>query len=262
MHVRAEPAVGEGAWSEEVTGSAAPAPPRGLRLNGLQERIVVTWQAPDSAAASSVAQYVVKWTRSRIPYDATRSKEVPATDTTVTIYDVEADVVWWVRVSAVDALGRVLGRSDLPTLTKLASDVIEREVVEAFEEDFPWLRQAWNVPIPVNVVGSEPAASYWFVSSTSVQTVSGTNWPNLRKGLYYEFAASGEYKNNAIVMHEMAHHFTLDVRVPENPASTGCCAAPSASTLLFVSSQGTKTDLRARCRNAAICARVTGLLGQ
>ena len=31
----------------------------------------------------------------------------------------------------------VLGRSDLPTLTKLASDVIEREVVEAFEEDFP-----------------------------------------------------------------------------------------------------------------------------
>ena len=118
------------------------------------------------------------------------------------------------------------------------------------------------MPIPVNVVGSEPAASYWFVSSTSVRTVSGTNWPNLRKGLYYEFAASGEYKNNAIVMHEMAHHFTLDVRVPENPASTGCCAAPSASTLLFVSSQGTKTDLRARCRNAAICARVTGLLGQ
>ena len=217
VHVRAEPAVGEGAWSEEVAGAAAAAPPRGLRLNGLQERIVVTWQAPDSAATSSVAQYVVEWTRSRVPYDATRSKDVPATDTEVTLYDVESDVVWWVRVSAVDALGRVLGRSAVPTLTKLASDVIEREVVEAFEEDFPWLRQTWNVPIPVNV--GEEGAQYWFFTSKNVRTVSGTNWPNLKEGLYYEFAASGEYKNNRIVMHEMAHHFTLDVRVPENPAS-------------------------------------------
>ena len=61
------------------------------------------------------------------PHDATRRMEVPATDTQVTIFDVEADVVWWVRVSALDALGRVLGRSDLPTLTTLASDVIETE---------------------------------------------------------------------------------------------------------------------------------------
>ena len=219
VHVRAEPAVGEGAWSEEMTGAAAAAPPRGLRLNGLQERIVVTWQAPDRAA-SSVAQYVVEWARPRTSYgDATRRQEVPAADTTVTIYDVESDVVWWVRVSAVDALGRVLGRSAVPTLTRLAFDVIKREVVEPFEEDFPWLRQAWNVPIPVNVGGTEVSASYWFFSSTSVRTVSGTNWPNLIKGLYYEFAAWGAYKNNAIVMHEMAHHFTLDVRVPENPAS-------------------------------------------
>ena len=218
VHVRAEPAVGEGAWSEEVTGAAAAAPPRGLRLNGLQERIVVTWQAPDSAAASPVAQYVVELARPHTSYgDATRRQEVPATDTQVTLYNVESDLVWWVRVSAVDALGRVLGRSAVPTLTKLASDVIEREVVEAFEEDFPWLRQTWNVPIPVNV--GEAGASYWFVSSTSVRTVSGTNWPNLIEGLYYEFAASGEYKNNRIVMHEMAHHFTLNVRVPENPAS-------------------------------------------
>ena len=218
VRVREEPAVGEGAWSEEVTGSAAAAPPLELSLNGgLQERIVVSWQAPDRAATSSVAQYVVQWYRPRTPHDATRRMEVPATDTQVTIFDVEADVVWWVRVSAVDALGRVLGRSDLPTLTKLASDVIEQRVVEALEEDFPWLRQTWNVPIPVNVDGG--GASYWYVSSASVQTASGTDWPKLRKGVYYEFGASGEYKNNAIVLHELAHHFTLDVRVPENPAS-------------------------------------------
>ena len=218
VHVRAEPAVGEGAWSEEVTGAAAAAPPRGLRLNGLQERIVVTWQAPDSAAMSPVAQYVVELARPHTSFgDAIRRQEVPATDTTVTLYNVESDLVWWVRVSAVDALGRVLGRSAVPTLTKLASDVIEREVVEAFEEDFPWLRQTWNVPIPVKV--GEGGASYWFFTSTNVRTVSGTNWPNLIKGVHYEFAASGEYKNNRIVMHEMAHHFTLDVRVPENPAS-------------------------------------------
>ena len=218
VHVRAEPTVGEGAWSEEVTGSAAAAPPRGLRLNGLQERIVVRWQAPDSAAASPVAQYVVELTRPHTSFgDATRRQEVPAADTEVTLYDVESDLVWWVRVSAVDALGRVLGRSAVPTLTKLASDVIEREVVEAFEEDFPWLRQTWNVPIPVNL--GEAGASYGFLTSTNVRTVSGTNWPNLIEGLHYKFAASGAYKNNAIVMHEMAHHFTLDVRVPENPAS-------------------------------------------
>ena len=218
VRVRAEPAVGEGAWSEEVTGSAAAAPPLELSLNGgLQERIVVTWQAPDSATTSSVAQYVVQWYRPRTPHDATRRMEVPVTDTQVTIFDVEADVVWWVRVSAVDALGRVLGRSEAPTLTKLASDVIEQRVVEAFEEDFPWLRQTWNVPIPVNVGGA--GAAYGFVSSTNVRTVSGTNWPNLIEGLYYKFAASGQYTNNRIVMHELAHHFTLDVRVPENPAS-------------------------------------------
>ena len=218
VRVRAEPAVGEGAWSEEVTGSAAAAPPLELSLNGgLQERIVVTWQAPDSATTSSVAQYVVQWYRPRTPHDATRRMEVPATDTQVTIFDVEADVVWWVRVSAVDALGRVLGRSAVPTLTKLASDVIEQRVVEAFEEDFPWLRQTWNVPIPVNV--GEWGAAYGFVSSTNVRTVSGTNWPNLIEGLHYKFAASGQYTNNRIVMHELAHHFTLDVRVPENPAS-------------------------------------------
>ena len=218
VRVRAEPAVGEGAWSEEVTGSAAAAPPLELSLNGgLQEGIVVTWQAPDSATTSSVAQYVVQWYRPRTPHDATRRMEVPATDTQVTIFDVEADVVWWVRVSAVDALGRVLGRSVMPTLTKLASDVIEQRVVEAFEEDYPWLRQTWNVPIPVNVGGA--GAAYGFVSSTNVRTVSGTNWPNLIEGLYYKFAASGQYTNNRIVMHELAHHFTLDVRVPENPAS-------------------------------------------
>ena len=218
VHVRAEPAVGEGAWSEEVTGSAGAAPPLELSLNGgLQERIVLTWQAPDSATTSSVAQYVVQWYRPRTPHDATRRMEVPATDTQVTIFDVEADVVWWVRVSAVDALGRVLGRSDLPTLTKLASDVIEQRVVEAFEEDFPWLRQTWNVPIPVNVGGR--GAVYGFLTSANVRTVSGTNWPNLTEGLYYKFSASGQYTNNRVVMHEMAHHFTLDIRVPENPAS-------------------------------------------
>ena len=218
MRVRAEPAVGEGAWSEEVTGSAAAAPPLELSLNGgLQERIVVTWQAPDSATTSSVAQYVVQWYRPRTPHDATRRMEVPATDTQVTIFDVEADVVWWVRVSALDALGRVLGRSDLPTLTTLASDVIEQRVVEALEEDFPWLRQTWNVPIPVNV--GEWGAAYGYVSSASVQTASGTDWPKLRKGVFYQFGASGEYTNNALVLHELAHHFTLDVRVPENPAS-------------------------------------------
>ena len=218
VRVRAEPAVGEGAWSEEVTGSAAAAPPLELSLNGgLQERIVVTWQAPDSATTSSVAQYVVQWYRPRTPHDATRRMEVPATDTQVTIFDVEADVVWWVRVSALDALGRVLGRSDLPTLTTLASDVIEQRVVEALEEDFPWLRQTWNVPIPVNV--GEWGAAYGYVSSASVQTASGTDWPKLRKGVFYQFGASGEYTNNALVLHELAHHFTLDVRVPENPAS-------------------------------------------
>ena len=218
VHVRADPAAGEGAWSGEVTGSAAAAPPRGLSLNGLQGRIVVAWQPPDSAAAPPVARYVVQWTRSGIPYDATRSEEVPAAGTEATIYELGVGAVWRVRVSAVDAVGRVLGRSDGSTRTESASDAIEREVVEGFEEDFPWLGQTWDASILVTLDGS--LGAYWFQSPTSVATAGGTNWPNLREGLGYAFAAWGSYTNHAIVMHEMAHHFTLDVRVPGNTAST------------------------------------------
>ncbi len=42
----------------------------------------------------------------------------------------------------------------------------------------------------------------------------------LARGLRYSFNLSG-YRTDAVVLHEIAHHFTLDYRVPDVPEAVG-----------------------------------------
>ncbi len=92
---------------------------------------------------------------------------------------------------------------------------ISKNVVEEYEGDYPWVRQAWrNRPLPVRV--QERKAPGWYV-----YYIGGRDgFRGLARGLRFGFTVSG-LSSDAIVLHELAHHFTLDTRVPNVQDAVG-----------------------------------------
>ena len=216
VRVRGRSVAGHGPWSSEESGAAA-APAAGdpgdLALEGRHERIVVTWSPPQSPA-SPVDKYVFQWRLSGESYDTTRQTEVGPNTRKGTVYNLDNNVVYLVRLSAVDADGEVLGTTEASARVVPAREYIERRIVERYEGDYPWIRQTWNVPLNVNV--GKATGVYLFITGRA-KSESGTVWPSVARGIGYGFTPFS-YSSHVTAVHELAHHFTLDVRVADHPA--------------------------------------------
>ena len=192
--------------------------PRGLLLQGRHERVFVSWTPPEGLAAEATARYSVQWHRRDQPGSVVGSASVSADKPEVEIRDVENSLHYTVRVLSIGHRAKVLDSAEASVRVDPASENIEREVIELYEHDYPWLRQAWNVPIETTTSDDPHYSGIYRPATVSVKTLSGVRWPRLLEGIQIDFAWS-QYQRAPTVIHELAHHFTLDHRAPDNPAS-------------------------------------------
>lgn len=193
-------------WSSELTatpGTAAGAP-AGMRLIPLHKRIQPRWNAP--ADGTAVDEYIVEWKTGEEDYDSAR--QLTTTELQENIRDLENGAVYAVRVSTVSA-GATVASATLSTAPVPAREIIESQIVENYQEDFPWVQQAWeNQPVRVAIRGKGPGAY-----------VLGFGRPNGFRGVGRGISvrlADWAYRGHTTVLHELAHHFTLDNRAPDN----------------------------------------------
>ena len=101
------------------------------------------------------------------------------------------------------------------SLNEAAKTHIEDEFVKEYEDDHPWVRTAWSDhPLQVRV-GDYKNPGFYVYSIGGVQGFRGVN-----RGLRLGFTVGG-YHSRVVVLHELAHHFTLDPRVPDAPEAVG-----------------------------------------
>ena len=116
--------------------------------------------------------------------------------------------------AARDAARNANEEADL-SIEESLSAYIEREHIIDLEDDFPWLRQAWrNHQPPVTIVSGRRGATWKSDVVTSEEGFRG-----LLDGRI-EFRGGGE-RNEYAVIHELAHHFTLDYRAADEPGPVG-----------------------------------------
>ncbi len=120
------------------------------------------------------------------------------------------------KPSADDQTGR---RSATPrsvdTRNASATTYIKNQIVGKYEDDHDWVRRAWHdYPLPV-LVGEFKAPGFYVFWVFGLQGFSGVS-----RGARWGFTTSG-YKSKVVVLHELAHHFLLDYRVPEVPEAVG-----------------------------------------
>ena len=198
-----------------VDGAArtAPQPPSGVQVWGGDKRVVVRWDKR-SAQPPSATKLRVQWRRGDEEYSDTRrietaKEEPPWAD----VSGLSNGVDYTVRVSAVDDQDNILGRVETTVRTEPVAEFIEREVIKKLEDDFPWLRQAWNVPIPARVTSSFLSYQAW-----TLDPDDSLVWRRMYQSRFLSFGFT-VYSQVRAVVHELAHHFTLDYRMAGDQAS-------------------------------------------
>ena len=92
---------------------------------------------------------------------------------------------------------------------------ISDRIVSRYEDDHEWVRRAWrDYPLPVRV-GSYNNPGFYVYYILGRDGFSGVN-----RGARYGYTEWG-YQSTKVVLHELAHHFLLDYRVPEVPGAVG-----------------------------------------
>ena len=96
-----------------------------------------------------------------------------------------------------------------------AINYISNQIVDKYEDDHEWVRRTWrDYPLPVRVGKFKSPGFYVF----SIRGLGG--FKGVIRGIRYGFSEKG-YKSKVVVLHELAHHFLLDHRVPETPEAVG-----------------------------------------
>ena len=239
-------------WSAESRMAAAfvPRAPTGLKVNSLHEKLRVSWNAPDTSNGFEFANYKVQWKSGDQSYDTTRRELV--TETRFAIGGLDNDSVYVVRVSTMKN-GRAVASSVIAATPFTARQYIDQNVIPRFEDQFPWVSQAWrNRPLPARL--GKALGLYVFTSS------SLNGFRGAPKGIRYSFSLKG-YQSARVVLHEIGHHFTLDHRANDandavgvgwlyfNHRLKGHCAVGQAYTdaLAFHTLGRNPKDALARC---------------
>ena len=215
-----------------------------MSIESWPKTLGLSWENPE-ANREAPSSYVIQWRlETESSYDTTRSETVSASQRLYHegIYPLDPDTSYMVRLSALDSRGRTLGRVETAAQTVSVKNYVETEIVTPLETDFPWLRQAADVevtyeetdpeqPVVCRRVGGEcTCEEHWstdypisfadrgifLYEYTPEATPSGNTWPGLIEGSSIKVTV-GRHKLLYPMVHELAHHFTLDHRVGGNP---------------------------------------------
>ena len=188
----------------ETTNRPGAAPPsaRLMRLHSEPGKIVVSWMG--SAAADT---YRVQWRKSDQTYNNNDRQKTVAGGSgskAVVIEELDDETTYKVRVLAVDGGGSESAAAEQEIETETAHGYIEKRFIVPYQERFPWLKEAWfDVPVTVRV------------SRIQDQGFHGLYWhPNAHIDLWAPYG----FRDQLVVYHELAHHYTLDRRIHmDNP---------------------------------------------
>ena len=187
------------------------------RITGVREsprQLRPRWSAPTNIGSNTLTSYVIQWRKVGESFDDTRRHtQTDLTDLEYHINGLDNGVDYIIRVSALSN-DTVLGSAVTTSAPASPDEIIER-VVEKYEGDFPWLGQAWrNAPISAVLETSGHPAYHrsGTITHDSFRVTVGISYGFLRNSLH----------NRGPIEHELAHHFTLDHRVPGCPRSCGC----------------------------------------
>ena len=205
---------GTGPWSDRASGTPATSSgqPKNLQLTGGRHAYLpVSWDQPDNSQTLGIDSYLVEWRTTEESFTSSRQHSLTDLQTlSYTIENLKNDVSYVVRVTSRSG-GNTIASSVGTAATLSAANYIESEIVERYEDAFPWLRQALDkVPLIISVATLDEQANY----VAYIETYG--DWCCSYRGRQWLFTDTF-YRSRHVVSHELAHHYTLDHRVPERP---------------------------------------------
>ena len=215
----------------QFSGSAALGSivPPDLTLSGFHNDLlynVATTPYPLEFDPSPVRWYRVQWRTADQTYSSDRQQDFGTSggkSSRVVYGRFVADTTYTVRVLPLDINRRPLGAVESSVRILPAAEFWEENIVDIYEDNSPWLRQAWDKKLSVTV---EPT---WWSNPKVAQyahervrlTKNGATWTNLTRGTGFAlgpvWSQHPRYPYQLVAVHELAHHFVMDHRVALKP---------------------------------------------
>ena len=215
----------------QFSGSAALGSivPRDLILNGFHNDLQVVFGVARHVFDNSpIGGYRVQWRTGDQTYSSDRQKNAHPRSRKVfesLIGGLDKDTTYTVRVLPLDKKKRPLGAVESSGRTLPADEFWEKHIVEIYEDNSPWLREAWNEKLSVTVKPtwfSKPDVAAYLLNRHVDLTVNGATWDNLVEGTGFLLGPvyrqrRVRYPYQLVAVHELAHHFVMDHRVARKP---------------------------------------------
>ena len=215
----------------QFSGSAALGSivPPDLTLSGFHNDLLYDVAAtpyPLEFDHSPVWRYRVQWRTADQTYSSDRQQDFGTRggkSSRVVYGRFVAETTYTVRVLPLDINRRPLGAVESSVRILPADEFWEENVVEIYESDHPWLRQAWDEKLSVTVEPtwwSNPKVAQYAYERVRL-TENGATWTNLTKGIGFSlgpvWSQHPKYPYQLVAVHELAHHFVGDYRVAQKP---------------------------------------------
>ena len=215
----------------QFSGSAALGSivPRDLILNGFHNDLQVVFGVARHVFDNSpIGGYRVQWRTGDQTYSSDRQENAHPRSRKVfesLIGGLAEDTTYTVRVLPLDKKRRPLGAVESSGRTLPADEFWEKHIVEIYEDDSPWLREAWDEKLSVTVKPtwfSKPDVAAYLLNRHVDLTVNGATWDNLVEGTGFVLGPvyrqrRVRYPYQLVAVHELAHHFVMDHRVAQKP---------------------------------------------
>ena len=215
----------------QFSGSAALGSivPRDLILNGFHNDLQVVFGVARHVFDNSpIGGYRVQWRTGDQTYSSDRQENAHPRSRKVfesLIGGLDKDTTYTVRVLPLDKKKRPLGAVESSGRTLPADEFWEKHIVEIYEDNSPWLREAWAEKLSVTVKPtwfSKPDVAAYLLNRHVDLTVNGATWDNLVEGTGFLLGPVHRqrrvrYPYQLVAVHELAHHFVMDHRVARKP---------------------------------------------
>ena len=216
-------------WQFSDSAALGSIVPRDLILNGFHNDLQVLFGVARHVFDNSpIGGYRVQWRTGDQTYSSDRQENAHPRSRKVyesLIGGLAKDTTYTVRVLPLDKKKRPLGAVESSGRTLPADEFWEKHIVEIYEDNSPWLREAWDVTLPVTVEPtwfSKPDVAAYLLKRHVDLTVNGATWDNLVEGTGFLLGPvyrqrRVRYPYQLVAVHELAHHFVMDHRVARKP---------------------------------------------
>ena len=215
----------------QFSGSAALGSivPPDLTLSGFHNDLLYDVAAtpyPLEFDQSPIWRYRVQWRTADQTYSSDRQEDFGTRggkSSRVVYGRFVANTTYTVRVLPLDINRRPLGAVESSVRILPAAEFWEKHIVEIYEDDHPWLREAWDEKLSVTVEPtwwSNPKVAQYAPERVRL-TKNGATWDNLTRGTGFAmgpvWSQHPRYPYQLVAVHELAHHFVMDHRVALKP---------------------------------------------